>query len=210
MQLFSRMIHMTGPPAEVGAHAEAVRTHVSKKLGNEVALWSGLFGGPLGTMVYTTRVDGVAGVLANRMTLAADTEYLAMVAKGSAWSTGPAVDSLRESLKGELTAVSPPVGSVATVTTAVIADGRYAEAIGWGLEISAYVEGVTGMPIGFMMDMFGTFGQVAWIGVAPDAAGADTANAKLNVDAAYVTKLGDAGKLFVAGMSHRTMAVRVG
>ncbi len=210
MQLFSRMIHMAGPASEIGPHAEAMRAHASKKIGAEVALWSGLFGSPFGTMVYTTRVDGVAGVMANRAALAGDEKYAKLAAKGSEWATGPAVDTLRESLKGELAATSPPIGSVATVTTAVIADGRYAEAIGWGLEISTYVEGVTGMPIGFMMDMFGTFGQVVWIGVAQDAAAADTANAKLNADAAYVTKLGDAGKLFVAGMSHRQMAVRVG
>lgn len=210
MQLFSRMIHMTGPPTEVAAHAEAIRAHVSTKTGTEIALWSGLFGAPLGTMVYTVRVDGVAGVLANRAALAGDAEYLALLARGSQWVTGPAMDSLRESLSGEMAPTSPPIGSVATVTTAVIADGRYTDAIGWGLEVASHVEGVTGMPVGLMMDMFGPFGQLVWIGVAADAAAADTANAKLNGDAAYVAKLGDAGKLFVAGMSHRQMAVRVG
>jgi hypothetical protein len=116
---------------------------------------------------------------------------------------------LRESLSGDLTATPPPVGSVATLTTAVISNGRYADAIGWGLDVAAHVTTVTGMPVGFMMDMFGTFGQVAWIGIAADGAAADAANAKLNVDPGYMEKLGGATDLFVQGASHRSLAYRV-
>mgnify|MGYP007068774781 CR=1 FL=1 len=47
MHLFSRSLHMAGPPAEVTAHALAVRAHVSNRLGNEVSLWGVLFGAPM-------------------------------------------------------------------------------------------------------------------------------------------------------------------
>jgi hypothetical protein len=209
MQLFTRTIHMAGPEAEVGAHAAALREYVSTKIGLEVALWSIGFGAPVGSMAYTARVDGIAGVQAMGAALQGDKDYAKMVAKGSDWVTGAPVDSLRESLSGDLTATPPPVGSVATLTTAVISNGRYADAIGWGLDVAAHVTTVTGMPVGFMMDMFGTFGQVAWIGIAADGAAADAANAKLNVDPGYMEKLGGATDLFVQGASHRSLAYRV-
>ena len=94
MHLFSRSLHMAGPPAEVTAHALAVRAHVSNRLGNEVSLWGVLFGAPMGTMSYTARVDGIAGVQAMGAALAGDADLAALVAKGAAWSTGSPVDSL--------------------------------------------------------------------------------------------------------------------
>ncbi|HAN34372.1 MAG TPA: hypothetical protein DCQ52_02640, partial [Acidimicrobiaceae bacterium] len=75
---------------------------MSNRLGNEVSLWGVLFGAPMGTMSYTARVDGIAGVQAMGAALAGDADLAALVAKGAAWSTGSPVDSLRESLSGEM------------------------------------------------------------------------------------------------------------
>ena len=210
MHLFSRSLHMAGPPAEVTAHALAVRAHVSNRLGNEVSLWGVLFGAPMGTMSYTARVDGIAGVQAMGAALAGDADLAALVAKGAAWSTGSPVDSLRESLSGEMPGGRPSVGSGATITTAVVSGGDYAAAVGWSLEVAALVEQATGMPVNVSIDMFGTMGQLAWIGIAPNAAAADAANAKITADAADMAKLATAGDMFVPGSAHRRLSVRLG
>ena len=199
---------MSGPGSEVIPHAIALRDYVSKKTGLEIGLWSIGFGAPVGTMIYAVRVDGLAGVNALGAQLIGDTAYEALLAKGAAWVVGAAEDSLRESLNDEMNTM-PPVGSVVTVTTAVIAAGMYAKAIGWGIEIAEHVLKVTGMPVSFQMEMFGTFGQVAWIGVAANSADADAMNAKINADAGYMDKLGATAGLFVDGMSHRMLGVRV-
>jgi len=60
------------------------------------------------------------------------------------------------------------------------------------------------------IDMFGTMGQLAWIGIAPNAAAADAANAKITADAAYMAKLATAGDMFVPGSAHRRLSVRLG
>jgi hypothetical protein len=209
MQLFSRSVHFQGPAADVVPHAIALRDHVSKKIGQEVSLWNIMFGAPFGTVAYTARVDGLAGVAAMGTALAGDKEYEALLAKGTSWVSGPPVDTLRESLSGEMGAAVPPVGSVATVTTAVIEGGKYGAAIGWGLAVAAHVTAVTGQPVAFLMDMFGTFGQVAWIGIESDVGAADAANAKLNANAAYMEMLEGTAGMFVPGSGHRSIAVRL-
>jgi hypothetical protein len=209
MQLFTRSVHFQGPTGEVVPHAIALRDHVSKKVGQDISLWNIMFGAPFGTVAYSTRVDGLAGVAAMGEALAGDAEYDALLAKGAGWVSGPPVDSLRESLSGEMGADVPPLGSVATVTTAVVEGGKYGAAIGWGLSVAAHVTAVTAMPIAFLLDMFGTFGQVTWIGIAPDLGAADAANSKLNADSAYMEMLDATGGLFVPGSGQRSVAVRM-
>lgn len=208
MQLFSRVVALTGPFAEVNAWATDMRQYVSDKAGREIGLWSVLFGAPLGTMVYSARVEGLADLQSIGAALLAEADYHAKLASGREFSVGPPVDQISTPVYGEL-GDPPPVGSVAVVTTATIANGAYAEAIAWSVEIAQYVEGVTGFRSTFLVDDFGPFGQVRWIGVAPDVAAADAAGQKLNADAGYLDKLSAAGKLFAQGSGHRGLASRV-
>jgi hypothetical protein len=210
MATFSRNVHMSGPVAEVGAHMLALRDHVSSRLGSEVALWNVLFGAPVGTFVFTTRLDGIAGFQAMGASLAGDAEFAALVAKGADWSTGAPVDQMRESLNGENTAGWPPVGSVATRTTAVMNGGKYGAAVTWGLEVAALVEKITGTPVNLSMGAYGQMGQLLWHGFAADAATADAANAKISADAEYMAKLDGADGLFVPGSANRLLAIRMG
>ena len=208
MQLFTRGIQMRGRPATVGAHATALRDHVAKNTGLDIGLWSIMFGAPVGTFAYTARVDGLTGYERMTAALSGDAEWDALVAKGAEMVVGPPVDSLREPLTPDM-ADAPAVGSVATVTTAVITGGRYTEATSWGLDIAAHATQVTGEPVMFMMDMFGTFGQVSWIVSSPSCVEADALNSKLNTDAGYMDKLNASRGLFVDGHSHRSIALRI-
>ena len=103
----------------------------------------------------------------------------------------------------------PPVGSMAVVTNAVVANGQHAEAVGWGIEVAQHVTSLTGMPIGLMMQEYGAFGQLAWIGIGADAAAVDASAAATNGDADYITMLSAAGNLFVPGSGQRSLVTRV-
>jgi len=208
MDLFSRRVMTAGPSADVMAYAIEMRDYVTEKTGQDVGLWSAGFGAPLGSMAYTVRVDGIAGLQAMTASFIEDPEYHAKLAKGADYIAAPSEDSLAQPIHGEL-GDAPPVGSFAMVTTAVIGNGAYAEAIGWGVDMAQHAERVTDMPTAFLMSAFGTFGQVSWIGVAPDAATVDAAGQKLNADPSYVEKLSAAGHLFVPGSGHRTLLTRV-
>jgi hypothetical protein len=208
MQLFTRTVALAGPINETMAFSADMRQFVSDQTGREIGLWSVMFGAPLGTMVYTAHVDGIADLQGIGATLLAHPDYHAKLASAQQLSSGPPIDQLSTPIHGEL-GDPPPVGSVAVVTTAAIANGAYADAIGWGVEMAQYVEGVTGFPVAFLIDDYGPFGQVRWISVAPDAASTDAAAQKLNADPGYLEKLRAAGQLFAEGSGQRGLASRV-
>ena len=162
-----------------------------------------------GHLTFSARVDGLSDVASMSAALQGDATFDGLVDMVRAMATRSPEDTLREALNGDESATSPPVGSVATVTTSVIAAGMYAEAITWGLDVAVHVETATGTRVIFLVDMFGTFGQVTWIATAPDAAAADAVNAKINADAGYMTKLGGSKGLFVEGSAHRMMSTRI-
>ncbi len=208
MQLFTRQLITTGPVAEAAAWATEMAAAASSKMGAEVALWSAGFGAPVGAMAFTVRVEGIADLMAKTAPLADDADYQAKLAKGAAIVVGPAQDSLATPLHGDL-GDPPPVGSMAVVTNAVIANGQYEEAVGWGIDVAQHVTSLTGMPVGLMMQEYGTFGQLTWIGISADAAAVDASAAATNGDAAYIKKLSASGNLFVPGSGQRSLATRV-
>ena len=79
-------------------------------------------------------------------------------------------DLLRQTLHGSPGDVAPPIGAVTTVTTAVVAGGQYDAGISWGVEMAQLVEEITKLPTMFLLDSYGTFGQVTWLNGAPDLA----------------------------------------
>lgn len=209
MDLFSRRVLMTGSPAEYTSWAIDMCEYVNGKIENPVSLWAAGFGAPVGTMVYSTWVDGLAGVQANFAALAEDAEYMQKVSAAQSMVGAPSEDSLGQVIHGEPAGDRAGVGSAAVITSAVIANGAYAAAIGWGVEMAQLGEKITGLPSLFMMNRYGTFGEVLWVFVAPDAASLQSSGDAVNADADYMAKLEDVGNLFVPGSGHRTMASRI-
>jgi hypothetical protein len=209
MKLFSRRIQLVGPPAETMAYATDMCAYVNEKVGREIALWSAVFGAPLGSMMFTMRVEGVADLATATEGLLADPEYHAKIAAGAAFAGAPAEDSLGTPIRGELGGEAPPVGTYAAVTTAQIANGKYAEAFGWAVEVAAQVESTTGMPTMVISSQYGPFGTVNWIAGGADAAAVDAANSALMGDEGYMKMLGATGDLFVPGSGQQALIQRV-
>jgi hypothetical protein len=208
MQLFTRQLMTAGPEDEAGAWATDIAAAASATMGTEVALWAAAFGSPIGAIAFTMRVDGIADLLAKAAPLAGDADYQAKLAAGASIVVGPPQDSLATPLHGDL-GDAPPIGSMAVVTNAVIANGQYAEAVGWGIDVAQQVTSLTGMPVGLMMQEYGPFGQLTWIGIGADAAAIDASAAAMNGDADYIKSLSAAGNLFVPGSGHRSLVTRM-
>lgn len=209
MQLFTRTVHMTGPPADVAAFSTEMCAHVTKTVGQEVSLWNVQFGAPVGTMVYGTQVEGLAHLQTITDALSADAKYHELVAKGAQFQSTPAEDSLSNPLHGGDNTTPIPVGAVASSTQAVIAGGAYVEGVAWSVDMATHIEKVTGNPVAFYMDAYGTFGSVRWVGVVPDAATVDADQAALNADTQYLEKLAVTGDLFVPASGNRQIATRI-
>jgi hypothetical protein len=209
MQLFSRRVLMAGPPSRIMEYATDMRAYVTDRTGREIALWQGVFGGPVGTFVYAMRVEGLADYRALSASLLGDSGYHQKIASGADLMAGPAEDTLATPIHGELGNESPPVGAFAQITTAVIANGHYEEAFGWGVDMAQHVESITGVRTMFLANVFGAFGSVTWIAVTPDAEGVDAANQAMWSDSEYMKRLGDASHLFLPGSGHEALVTRI-
>jgi hypothetical protein len=209
MHLFSRTVHLVGPPAETVAYAVGMRQYVADATGRDITLWGAMFGAPLGSMVYSTWVEGIADLQKLDAVLADDATYHERLAAGRQYAGPPAEDNIGQPVYGAPAGGPPPVGALASVTTAVMAAGRYGDAIAWGVDVSRHVEEVTGIATMFLTNEFGPFGRVTWVAVMPDATAADSSLAAISGDADYLAKLHAAGDLFVEGSGHRTLVRRI-
>ncbi len=210
MYLFSRQTVLSGDAAAGGEWAVKIAARVTEVTGVPVSVWAAWFGAPLGSVSWSAWVDSLDG-LSTLAAVEGDAAYMAMVKEGQSFGATPHVMSLRSPMNGTPNADQrPPIGAIATLTTAVAANGQLGAAAAWGTAVSAHVESVTGEPVMFLADAYGTFGQMTWIGISADAKAADAANDKISADAGYMSMLDQTGPLFVPGASHRTMAVRIG
>lgn len=207
MYLFSRQAVLVGPPTETMAWASEIRAHASATLGREIALWSAGFGAPAGAVGWTMRVEGLADVAAVGQQLLADDGYLGLVAKGADFFPAPAEDNLLTAVHGEVGESSPPVGSVATISTATMS-GSVTGAITWAVEVAQLVEGITGTPVMVGTNGYGNFMQVVWISVSADAATTDANNEKVRTSAEYMEKVDGAHGLFLPGSANRAVMTR--
>lgn len=208
MQLFTRRVHLVGPPRETMTYAADMCAYVAEKSGRDIALWSAMFGAPIGTMFFTVRVDGLADLQAATASFIDDDEYHDKLAAGREFMGAPAEDSISTPLYGEL-GDPPPVGAYAQITAATIANGKYADAFAWGAEIAGYTAGLTGLPAMFLAGQFGAFGNVTWISGAPDLAAVDSSMVTVNTDAGYMERLGAAKELFQEGSGQQGLLTRV-
>jgi len=189
--------------------AAEMTAYVNAHSDHDLTLWRGDFGYPVGTVAWSAWVESLHAMNTGFERLIEDEGYHAMVEKGQEFITAPPQDLLREVMHGAPTGQAPPLGAVGTVTTAVMAGGKYSDAISWSIEMAELVEEVTKMPTGFLVDAYGTFGQVTWISVAPDAATADATAAAINGNDQYLKRLGDVGELFVPASGHRGLVTRI-
>lgn len=211
MLLFSRVGVVTGGPVETLEWAVNVTAKVNQAMDVEVGLWQGQFGYPLGTVAWTAVIESRAQLAEETLKVAADPGYLDLVGQGQAFNSGvPFEDALATVVHTTAEPGDPPpVGAWAEITAAVPTAGNIVAAMAWGVEISDYHAAVTGSPVTFLADDYGTFGQVRWIAVHADAAAADAAPAAVMADAGYAAKVDGAGDLFLPGHSHRSSSVRL-
>lgn len=210
MIIFQRMATFEGPPEEVVSWALDITETVNERTHLNASLWQGLFGGPVGTLVWSALVDNLTALEAATDTLASDTGYLGLVAKARDWMRTPVEDSLLRMVHtagGDY--IRPGVGAYAEGTTAVPAEGMLAKAGAFGVEIADLHSRLTHALVLFCTSEYGAFGEMRWLAMYDSAAAVDSAAQAVGKDAEYGAKLDVAGSLFVEGMARRTLARRI-
>ena len=210
MYLFQRTVTLRGGARKPIAWAIEMNKLVNDLGGVEVGLWSTAFGFPLGTVLWSARVDSRAQLAQVTAKLMADDTYHSLVDKGQEFVTAPGQDTLRQLVHAEsLSPTPPPVGASATVITTTAQPGHLAKALAWGVEITAVYSRTTGTPASFFADAYGPFGQLAWIAPHANLAAADAANDALQANPEYLASTDSAGSLFVPGSGMQGLATRI-
>lgn len=208
MLLFSRVVTPTGSPRKTMAWAFGMTEYVNSHSDLDFSLWSGTFGYPVGTLAWSTTVESQVALAESTAKLLADDGYFDLIEQAQDIVLTPPHDILRELVFGE-PSDPPPIGAVATITTATALVDRMADAVGWGVEIAQYVTEATGAPVAVLTNVFGQMGELAWIGVQPDLAAAEAARTKLAGDADYLARLAPTKDLFVPASGHISQATRL-
>ncbi len=208
MLLFSRVATLTGSPRRVMPWAANITEYVNAHGSIPVTCWAANFGYPIGTVAWSALVESQAQLVAGTSQLLADDGYLDLLEKAEDLIATPGQDTLRELVYG--TPGDPPgIGSVAAITTAIAMVDRFADALGWAVEIGQFVETTVGAPMAVFSDVFGTMGTITWILVQPDFAASDAARAKLVADSDYLKKVSGSKELFITGSGHIGQVTRI-
>ena len=210
MIIFQRLVTFDGPPDEVAPWALEITEAVNKTTHLNVSLWQGVFGGPVGTLAWSTQVDNLTALEAATDSLAGDASYLSLLAKARDWTSTPGEDSLLRTIHtagGDY--VRPGVGAYAEGTTAIPAEGKLAKAGAFGVEIAEMHSKLTHSSVLFCTSEYGAFGEMRWLAMYDSAAAVDAAAEAIAKDTEYADEIDDAGDLFVEGLTRRTLARRI-
>jgi len=189
------------------AFSADIAGRVNSVTGQEVSAWTVLYGAPITTVTWTTRVESHAALGAMTEKLQADAGYMAATAEAADLFVGAPEDSLIELLA--MAGTGTGAGNYASVVTAQCADGKISDAMGWGVDILNHVHNVTGQDGSFSRSLYGPWASVGWITLANTLDEIDAANAKISADPTYIEKIDAATGLFVTGATATRLSQKI-
>jgi hypothetical protein len=179
---------------EARQHAIELAEMVSSITGDHVNVFAVRFGAPMGTMMWSVRVESQAHLQADFEKMLVDGNYLDAVGKLGDYFVGPAVDGLSRFVSS-----TPTEGpsKYYGVTAASMASGHYAAAMEFGVKVQQYMSDRLGTPTSFMSSTYGGFADVMWTVGAETMAGIDAIDEMQITDSTYHDLLDEANGLFV-------------
>ena len=205
---FPRVVTLSGSPRRGLPWAVGITEYVNAHSDLAASLWSCTFGYPVGTLAWSAAVESQAALADATAKLLVDDGYFDLLEQAQDLVAQPPQDSLRELVHGQADG-PPPIGAVATITTATALVDRMADALGWAVEIAEHVTQTIGAPVSVLTNVYGQMGEVTWIGSQPDLAAADKARGALNADADYLGRLAATKELFIPGSGHIGQVTRI-
>jgi len=207
MYLFSRStIAALGKQLEALPAAVSMAERVSGIIGQDVNVFAGRFGAPLGTVTWSMRVDSFAQVQANNEKLMADAGYIEAVEGMNGLFMAPAEDAM---VRFVTTPLAAATSRIYGVTRAAMAEGQFGPAMEFGVKISEYVTKATGSQGAFLKAGYGGFADVAWILGFDSASDVDAYNDFQMSDAGYLELVNGAADLFAPNSGHTSLVEKI-
>lgn len=196
MYLFSRTaLAAPGKAPAAMAFAVEVAAHVGSITGIPLNVYTATFGMPLGTILWSSRVDSHAQLAEIQAKTFADAGYMAMVENATDLFQPGITDGLTEIVSTSMAAPS----AVVSATQATIANGKIAEAMELGVAIQAAVAKATGLGTAFCADVYGAYGGVRWLIGGASMADMDAGRTAMNADPTFQSLVAKAGDCYLAG-----------
>ena len=207
MYLFSRNAKAApGKGLEAMAAAVEIGQKASAASGLDIQTWNHRFGHPVGSVSWTCRVDSHADFLNATEKMYADTGYVASEQAISNLIVEGEGDAFLQMIAG---VPSDTPAKFYTTTRATITQGKLADAMQWGAEITDYVLSGLGRSGAFFASTYGGFSDVAWLIGHDSIEQVDEMGAWQASDAEYVKRVDEAGPLFIPASGHNGLVERI-
>lgn len=191
------------------AFAVDIAETVEEATGVSVAVWTGLYGVPMGTVSWSSQIESFSTMATLGQKLGESAAYNDKVASATAaglFVTGSFQDRLANIVHQAGT--PGPVQFVSSLT-AIAQAGKAAEAMAFGVETADFVSSLTGTAVAFAANTFAEVGSVSWIAGYDDASAVDDAQAAVAGSAEYMERTRAAGELFVPATGATVLAQRL-
>jgi hypothetical protein len=207
MYLFSRSTLATlGKELEAIPASVEVAALVTKITGREVNTFTGIYGVPSGSVMWSARAESHADLQAVTEKLMVDQGYLDMLQSMQGLYMTPAEDQFSR-------VITDPVAAATSrfygITRALMAAGKYGPAMEFGVEISNYMGKALGTQSSFVKSGYGAFAGVAWILGLDSAEDIDRFDDFQMSDAGYLKLVEKAGDLFVENTGFTSLIEKI-
>lgn len=172
----------------------------------EIYVWQTRFGAPVGTITWSCRLESQAQLMEATEKMMADATYVDMALALGEHYEGSAADQLVRVIAGT---PSPQPPKFIQMTTATMANGKYAEAMAWGVEMQEFVANELGTTSMFGKPTYGGFADVGWLLGAESAAQLDEFSAWEMSNTEYHERIQAAGGLFVEGSGQQGLIEKI-
>jgi len=207
MYLFNRTRQAkTNKLMEATAAAVDIASDVTSLTGMEIYVWTFRFGAPVGTMMWSARLDSQTQLFEATEKMVADQGYVDKAMAMAELFDGPAVDAMFRVISG--TPSDAPSKFIET-TQATMANGKYAEAMEFGVKMQQHVATALGMPSIFGAATYGGFADVGWIVGGNSMADIDRGDDWQTTDTDYHALVQSAAGLFVEGSGQRALLEKI-
>ena len=207
MYIFSRStIAALGRQFDAIPAAVGVAELVTKLTGKDVNVFTGRFGAPQGSVMWTARTESMVELQEMTDKLMADAGYLEMLESMNGLFMAPAEDRLGRVLTGPLDAASSKYYGV---TRAAMLNGKQADAIAFGIKTAEYIGKSLGTQSGFSKSGYGGFYDVTWLVGFDSEADVDAFDDWQMSDSGYHDIVAEAGELFVENSGHTSLIERI-
>jgi hypothetical protein len=187
--------------------AIAIGEKVAQITGLQVSLYSQVFSGEVGTLLWATVVPDLATLEGAFDKILPDDGYHDMAQAGLQHLDPGSLQDRLEQIVHPNDVDTSRQHEYVTLVRSTINGGQLARGMGAGIEIAQRVEEITGIQAVFLADAAGNYGGVSWVVTFADVAELERASAAINTDLNFVGLIDSLGGVYTDAPGATTQVI---